>query len=60
MNLTKCRQNSEYCFLSIRITLMRGHLRWDETSVPWDHLDDDGMTDAEDDSEDDDDDDDDS
>ncbi|KAI9442790.1 hypothetical protein BJY52DRAFT_1229136 [Lactarius psammicola] len=29
---------------------------WDETRVPWDHLDDDGMTEAEDDSDDDDDD----
>jgi len=33
--------------------------RWDETGVPWDRLDDDGMTEAEDDSDDDDDDDDD-
>lgn len=31
--------------------------QWDDTSVPWDHLDDDGMTDVEDDSDDDDDDD---
>ncbi len=37
--------------------LKKGHLRWDETRVPWDHLDDDGMSEAEDDSDDDDDDD---
>ena len=58
--MTKRRQTGECCFLdSIRI-ISRGNLRWDETSVPWDCLDDDGMTETEDDSDDDDDDDDDS
>lgn len=54
--MTKRRQTGECCFLdSIRI-ISRGNLRWDETSVPWDRLDDDGMTETEDDSDDDDDD----
>ena len=50
---------STVVFLLIRIALKRGHLRWDDTSVPWENLDDDGMTDAEDSSDDDDSDDDD-
>jgi hypothetical protein len=56
----KRRQNSE-CRFSFRFASRskRGYLRWDDTGVPWDRLDDDGMTEAEDDSDDDDDDDDD-
>ena len=39
---------------SFRFVLMRGHPRWDETTVPWKHLNDDGITDDDDDSDDDD------